>query len=391
MQADAQIQRLRAIHLLRRNAWLKAVKTLLSAVQHRARARRHLRERSTDEAPYSVALTLELTWLSKSQRAQLESLVPNSRQLPHNVVEFRSYFPDRIARSPLEEPLPPPPPPPRWHWPTARIVTFALAALASLSLLLIDIAPSDYVSGIGERRVIHLEDGSTVTMNTRSRMRVWLTPRGRDIELLEGEALFAVAHDARRPFRVHVGHTVVEAVGTAFSVYRGEHGTKVSVVEGRVKIFAYQSPAPLILNPNAVAWTDVGASDFERPPPPIPVSAREEAQVSRDGSAEFDVERKAVTQEQIDHHLAWVNGQLIFENATLAETIEEFNRYNRRKLRIGDPTLAQIHLGGAFSSTNVDEFIVELSTLFQISAVATGDPNSGTQVIQLKRGPSGPP
>jgi ferric-dicitrate binding protein FerR (iron transport regulator) len=160
-----------------------------------------------------------------------------------------------------------------------------------------------------------------------------------------------------------------------------------------VKIFAYQGPAPLILNPNAVAWTDVGASDFERTPPPVPVSAQEEAHVSTGGggSAEFDVERKAVTQEQIEHHLAWVNGQLIFEDATLAETIEEFNRYNRRKLEISDPTLAQIHLGGAFSSTNVDEFIVELNALFRISAVPVGDANLGTQVIQLKRGPSGPP
>ena len=340
-----------------------------------------------------MALTLELTWLSKSQRDQLEALVPTSRQLPHNVVEFRSYFPDRVTRPPPGEPLPPPPPPPRWHWPTARIVTFALIVVASVSLFLADLAPSDYVSGVGERRVIHLDDGSTVTMNTQSRMRVWLTPHARDIDLLNGEALFAVAHEADRPFRVHVGPTVVEAVGTEFSVYRGQHGTKVSVVEGRVKIFAYQGPAPLILNPNAVAWTDVGASDFERPPPPVPVSAREEAQVSTGGggSAEFDVERKAVTQEQIEHRLAWVNGQLIFEDATLAETIEEFNRYNRRKLEISDPTLAQIHLGGAFSSTNVDEFIVELNALFRISAIPVGNPNSGTQVIQLKRGPSGPP
>jgi transmembrane sensor len=224
-------------------------------------------------------------------------------------------------------------------------------------------------------------------------MRVWLTRHARDIELLEGEALFAVAHDSSRPFRVHVGHTVVEAVGTEFRVYRGEHGTKVSVVEGRVKVFAYQSPAPLILNPNAVAWTDVGASDFERPPPPIPVNAREEAQVSTEGSGatEFDVERRAVSQQEIEHHLAWVNGQLIFENATLGETVAEFNRYNRRKLEIDDPTLGQIHLGGAFSSTNVDEFIVELNTLFSIRAVPVGDPSSGAQVIRLKRGPSGPP
>jgi transmembrane sensor len=373
--------------------WLKALATPLNALQHRARNWLGDLRRRADEAPFSVALKVELTWLNRAQRAQLEALVPNRPGLPHNVVEFRQYFPDRVPRPPEEAPPSPPPQLPRWHWPTARIVAFGLTIVVAVGLYLTTLAPIDYVSGIGERRVLNIEDGSTITMNTRSRMRVWLTRHARDIELLEGEALFSVAHDPSRPFRVHVGHTVVEAVGTEFSVYRGEHGTKVSVVEGRVKIFAYQSPAPLILNPNAVAWTDVGATDFERPPPPIPVGAKEEAQVSAEGSgaADFDVERRAVGPQDIEHHLAWVNGQLIFENATLAETVAEFNRYNRRKLEIDDPTLGQIHLGGAFASTNVDEFIVELNTLFGVRAIPKGGTDSGTQVIQLKRGPSGPP
>jgi transmembrane sensor len=377
-----------------RAPWLRTLASPINALQHRARTWMEDLRRRADEAPFSVALKLELTWLDRAQRAQLEALAPDRPQLPANVVEFRQYFPDRIPRPPEEAPTTPPlPPPPRWHWPTARRVTLGLGIVVAVGLYIAALSPTDYVSGIGERRVLHIEDGSTVTMNTRSRMRVWLTRHARDIELLEGEALFSVAHDPSRPFRVHVGHTVVEAVGTEFSVYRGEHGTKVSVVEGRVKIFAYQSPAPLILNPNAVAWTDVGTSDFERPPPPIPVAAREEAQVSTEDSSarDFDVERRAVTPQEIEHHLAWVNGQLIFENATLGETVAEFNRYNRRRLEIDDPALGQIRLGGAFSSTNVDEFVVELNTLFSIRAVPVGDPSSGTQIIQLKRGPSGPP
>ncbi len=376
-----------------RAPWLKALATPLNALQHRARCWLGDLQRRADEAPFSVALKVELTWLNKAQRAQLEALAPNRLELPHNVVEFREYFPDRIPRPPEETPLSSPPRLPRWHWPTARIVALGLTIVVAVGVYLTTVSPSDYVSGIGERRVLNIEDGSTITMNTRSRMKVWLTRHARDIELVEGEALFSVAHDPSRPFRVHVGHTVVEAVGTEFSVYRGAHGTKVSVVEGRVKIFAYQSPAPLILNPNAVAWTDVGATDFERPPPPIPVGSREEAQVSSEnsGTADFDVERRAVSPQDIEHHLAWVSGQLIFENATLAETVAEFNRYNRRKLEIDDPTLGQIHLGGAFASTNVDEFIVELNTLFRIQAIPKGGAESGAQVIQLKRGPSGPP
>jgi transmembrane sensor len=364
-------------------------------MQHQMRGWWSRLRRRVDETPFSTALTVELTWLSKSQRAQLEDLVPPQQRppLPHNVVEFRNYFPERVTHALLPAPAAPPPvPQPIWHWPTARLAALAMVALCAGVWHLAALSPSDYVSGTGERRVIHLDDGSTVTLNTQSRMRVWLSHQRRDIELVDGEALFTVAHDAGRPFRVHVGHTVVEAVGTEFSVYRGQHGTKVAVVEGRVKIFAYQSPAPLILNPNAVAWTDVGAADFQRPPPPIPVSAREEAQVSGESgsSAPFDVERRNVSALELEHHLAWVNGQLIFDNATLAETVEEFNRYNRRKLKISDPTLAQLRIGGAFRSTNVDDLIVELHDLFGVRAIPVGDPDSG-QVIQLKRERPGPP
>ena len=369
------------------------VSALISAVQHSMHVWWSRFRRSVDETPFSLALTVELTWLSKSQRAQLDALVPQQHALPHNVVEFRSYFPERVPHQPLPAPAAlPPPPQPRWHWPTARVASLAMIVVCAGAWYLAGLSPSDYVSGTGERRVIHLDDGSTVTMNTQSRMRVWLSHQRRDIELVDGEALFAVAHDAGRPFRVHVGHTVVEAVGTEFSVYRGQHGTKVAVVEGRVKIFAYQSPAPLILNPNAVAWTDLGAAEFQRPPPPIPVSAREEAQVSGESgsSAPFDVERRNVSALELEHHLAWVNGQLIFDNATLAETVEEFNRYNRRKLRITDPTLAQLRIGGAFRSTNVDDLVVELHDLFGVRAVPVGDPDTG-QVIQLKRERPGPP
>jgi transmembrane sensor len=371
----------------------RAVSALVNAVQYLMRGCRSRGRRPVDETPYSRALTVELTWLSKSQREQLDALVPQERApLPHNVVEFRSYFPDRVQHAPQPPPAPPAPKPrPTWHWPTAGVAALVMIALCASAWYLTTLSPSDYVSGTGERRVIHLDDGSTVTMNTQSRLRVWLTRQRRDIELVDGEALFAVAHDARRPFRVHVGRTIVEAVGTEFSVYRGQHGTKVAVVEGRVRIFAYQSPASLILNSNAVAWSDLGAADLQRPPP-IPVSAREEAEVTGDGgsAAPFDVERRKVSALELEHDLAWVNGQLIFDDASLAETVEEFNRYNRRKLRIADPTLAQLRIGGAFRSTNIDDLIIELHDLFGVRAVPVGDPETG-QVIQLKRERPGPP
>ena len=364
-----------------------------SAAHHRVQNWLQRFRHRIDETPFSLALKIELTWLSKSQRSQLEALVPPPRNpLPQNVIDFRSYFPDRTPR-PAEPEEPAPPQQPRWHWPTARAATFVVLVVASLAVYLFAPSPSDYVTGIGERRVIHLDDGSALTMNTQSHVRVWYTRGLRDLQLMDGEALFSVAHDPKRPFRVHVGRAIVEAVGTEFSVIKDKHGTKVSVVEGRVKIFDNQSAAPLVLNPNAVAWTEMAAADSQRPMTPVPVGAREEARITERGGAfaDFEVDRHEVSEHEIERQLAWTNGQLIFENTTLADTVSEFNRYNRRKLQIGDPDIAGVRNGGAFRSNNIDDLIVELNSLFGIRAVPIGDANAGTEVIQLKRELPGPP
>jgi ferric-dicitrate binding protein FerR (iron transport regulator) len=67
-------------------------------------------------------------------------------------------------------------------------------------------------------------------------LRVRLEDLRREVDLGRGEALFQVAHDLRRPFRVHTRAGLVEAVGTQFNVYDRVNGdTRVSVLEGKVR------------------------------------------------------------------------------------------------------------------------------------------------------------
>ena len=378
-----------AIKGLRPNSLANA----FSAAHHRFQSWAQRFRHPVDETSYSQALKIELTWLSPSQRSQLEALVPPPRSsLPKNVVDFRARYPDKTPRQPEPE-ASEPPRQPRWHWPTAGAAAFVVLAIVSIAAYLFSPSPSEYLTRTGESRVIRLDDGSTVTMNTQTQVRVWYTHNLRDLQLREGEALFTVAHDPNRPFRVHVGRTIVEAVGTEFSVLKDKHGTRVSVVEGRVKIFDNQGAAPLILNPNAVAWTEVGAADFQRPMTPIPVGANEEARITEhgEGSADFEVDRHEADPQDIQRRLAWTNGQLIFDNTTLEEAVSEFNRYNRRKLAIGDPDIAAVRIGGAFRSTNIDDLVIELNSLFGIRSVASGDAATGTEVIYLKHKRPGPP
>src|SRR4051812_31546961 len=75
-----------------------------------------------------------------------------------------------------------------------------------------------YATGIGETRVVHPGDGSTITMNTSSAMVVIYAPPARDVYLLRGEAMFSIARDTTRPFYLHAGKRVLEATSSNFNV-----------------------------------------------------------------------------------------------------------------------------------------------------------------------------
>jgi transmembrane sensor len=55
------------------------------------------------------------------------------------------------------------------------------------------------VAGVGERRTVLLMDGTRMSLNTSTRVRVALAPAQRTVRVEEGEALFEVA-------RMRIGH-----------------------------------------------------------------------------------------------------------------------------------------------------------------------------------------
>ena len=112
-----------------------------------------------------------------------------------------------------------------------------LVAVAVGAILLISPPAEDpdlYATVTGEQSSIPLPDGSLVTLNTRSMMRVAYSDEYRDVHLGDGEALFDVVQDTRRPFRVITEQAVIEAVGTQFSVRNGIDEVTVTVLEGLV-------------------------------------------------------------------------------------------------------------------------------------------------------------
>ncbi|MBV4360352.1 FecR family protein [Pinibacter aurantiacus] len=109
-----------------------------------------------------------------------------------------------------------------------------------------------YTTGFDERKDITLPDGSTVTLNAFSRLKVaeGFNITNRDL-LLDGEAYFEVAQHAGNPFTVKTSKTSTTALGTAFKVrnYNADKKATVMLSSGKVKVGIAHSGTEEILNP----------------------------------------------------------------------------------------------------------------------------------------------
>ncbi|HEY8510113.1 MAG TPA: FecR domain-containing protein [Steroidobacteraceae bacterium] len=204
---------------------------------------------------------------------------------------------------------------------------FALIAFATggVAWLHLSRAPT-YVTEVGEQRSVTLADGSMIELNARSEVRVRYSERERAIDLVAGQAIFKVAKDPSRPFIVNSEGAQVRAIGTQFDVNRRKSGTVITVLEGRVAVVDEA--------------TDGGVLE------PIVLAAGDQLTVS--------VTNRAVkpqpTRANLAAATAWTERRLIFDAATLAEVVEEFNRYNARPIVIRDAALETLPITAEFSS-----------------------------------------
>lgn len=238
--------------------------------------------------------------------------------------------------------------PPRRHWSLALAASVVIVlAIAGAWFARTQLGWQRYETRVGSLSRIVLEDGSVVDLNTDSDIRVHIGSERREIRLLRGEGRFQVAHDNSRPFVVSAASAAVRAVGTEFSVRL--HGTAqvdVLVSEGTVAI------------------------DSGRVAHSPPVHAGEAAVVLPDR-----VSVSRIDPQLLQRRLAWTDGQLQFRGETLAEAVAEFNRYNRRQLKLADPSLAQLRVGGNFDATDPESFAAALGSAFSVR-VAAGDPDT---------------
>lgn len=226
----------------------------------------------------------------------------------------------------------------RWSAVTAALV---LAAVAS-SWAVEHVGVRGVETAVGEQQRIVLVDGSCVTLNTASRLRIDYRFGRRRILLEKGEALFDVAHDPSHPFVVQAGQSIVTALGTEFAVAKSVQGVEVSVLEGRVRAGSVR--AREAIHPSVV----LTAGQAGRLVPGNREWIRGDADSGR--------------------IKAWQAARLQFQNETLEAVVTEFNRYSTTQLVLEDAQLAALPVSGVFRIGQTESLVRALVEVYPIKA-----------------------
>jgi transmembrane sensor len=230
--------------------------------------------------------------------------------------------------------------PRRWRAPAIAAST-ALLAVGGSWLALRPEPVRDYVTAPGERREIALDDGSRILLNGGTRLR--MDPaEPRAVAMEQGEALFRIRHDARRPFVVTMADgTRLVDVGTTFNVEGHGGALDVAVSEG------------------AVDYRGTGAA--------VRLNAGE--MLARASANETPVKRA------IDPAVVggWQNGDLAFDEAALADVAADLSRNLGATVAV-DPALATRRFSGTIVLDGPAEAMMpRIAPVLNVRIVRDGD------------------
>lgn len=230
----------------------------------------------------------------------------------------------------------------------AGVVTGAVLILRPLS-------GEAYSTRVGEISSVRLDDGTQVRLNTNSALRIRFSAGQRRVELVRGQAYFDVAHDTARPFIVAAGAARVRAVGTQFDVRRAAGEVRVVLAQGRVTV---QDPQA-----SKAGWTLSPGQGLTLRPASSP----------------------RPTQVDVEALTSWRTGTLTFHNVTLAQAVEELNRYSKTQIALDVSAPRQLVVNGAFRAGDIQEFVSAASLLYGLTARTRAD---GTIELGAQTAPS---
>ena len=229
-----------------------------------------------------------------------------------------------------------------------KLVTATAGCFAILAVLYIAWTTNStneavtYSTEIGEQKVVTLDDGSHIAMDSSTIVRVVRFARHiRSVSLIKGRARFDVVHDVARPFTVAAGTQTVTAVGTSFGVERLSAKTLVTLDEGLVVV---RELSPINGQSHHPIWLAPG----------------QELVATQTGDV-------VVTNVDLDAANAWQHGQVVLADEPLDETVEQVNRYLTVPLEV-DPAVAKMRVSGVFNVGKLNQLVSSLTSYFPLKS-----------------------
>jgi len=218
-----------------------------------------------------------------------------------------------------------------------------------------------YATPTNETRLVTLSDGSEVLLGARTAMKVGeFSDTERRVYLTEGEALFSVSRDIKRPFVVVSEGTRVEVLGTKFNINKAREIFEVSLLEGRV---------------NVVQETEGNIIPF--------LTTEKTVELSPDHSVAVKAGvLQTVTEQNSKTMATWVDGQLTYKATPFVRVIADLQRYTSRSLFIADVSLEDLPVTATFSTESVDSVIENFPYILPLELNISTE---GTYVFRKKK------
>lgn len=231
----------------------------------------------------------------------------------------------------------------------AAVIVLLFAVLTVISLLYYapgvqEEATPSYLAthtDYGQKKMLTLFDGSTITLNAHSSLRYPASYRGDDLEVwLEGEAYFEIVHktgDERRTFAVHTPDGKVEVLGTKFNVNTYREGTEVVLEQGKIRVeqsdTLSRQPRTHIMMPGELSRL---------------VNSAESIQVR-------NIQPELFT--------SWTRDKLIFDHTPLIQVARRIEDIYGVEFPVTDPQIRQLKISGSVPNDNLPVLLKALGKM----------------------------
>jgi transmembrane sensor len=222
-----------------------------------------------------------------------------------------------------------------------KVCSYAAAACVCLALILNEpwlppVLPIHYATQAGESRLLTLTDGSTIKLNTQSKIIVDYSDETRLINLIKGEAYFVVAKDkpkTNRPFVVKHKNYQFTALGTEFSL-RATNAIQLVVTEHSVAVANHTDKSITVEQSSGLSIVDTW---------------------------------QPLTKVEIEQLLAWRKQQLIFTQKPLKEVLAELERYTQGQIHLSNTSMANEPVTGIFNLQQPEEVLQVIAEVLELT------------------------